>query len=124
MLRYLSRADVHSDRRIQWGILTNGRLWRLYWQGARSRSEQFLELDLPAILGLQGFADDLFAPTSAERSHWLKVFMLMFRREAFVAERDGGRTFHRLALDEGRLWEEQVATDQTGRASCRERVCQ
>src|SRR3546814_7605217 len=80
MLRYLSRADVHSDRRIQWGILTNGRLWRLYWQGARSRSEQFLELDLPAILGLQGFADDLFAPTSAERSHWLKVFMLMFRR--------------------------------------------
>jgi len=36
MLRYLSRAEVASDRRIQWGILTNGRHWRLYFQGARS----------------------------------------------------------------------------------------
>jgi hypothetical protein len=32
ILRYLSRAETLSDRRIQWAILTNGRLWR-----ARSR---------------------------------------------------------------------------------------
>src|SRR3546814_12037776 len=38
MLRYLSRAAVVSDEPVQWGILTNGRQWRLYWQGARSRS--------------------------------------------------------------------------------------
>jgi hypothetical protein len=30
ILRYLSRAEVQSERRIQWGILTNGRHWRLY----------------------------------------------------------------------------------------------
>ena len=36
MLRYLSRASDVSEGAIRWGILTNGRLWRLYWQGARS----------------------------------------------------------------------------------------
>src|SRR3546814_2072638 len=46
MLRYLSRAAVVSDETVQWGILTNGRQWRLYWQGARSRSEEFLQFDL------------------------------------------------------------------------------
>jgi len=41
MLRYLSRADVVSDRAVKWGMLTNGNVWRLYWQDARSRSEEF-----------------------------------------------------------------------------------
>jgi hypothetical protein len=35
MLRYLSRVEVASERAIQWGLLTNGRYWRLYFQGAR-----------------------------------------------------------------------------------------
>ena len=30
MLRYLSRTETVSDRAIQWGILTNGAVWRLY----------------------------------------------------------------------------------------------
>ena len=38
MLRYLSRVDVASARAIKWGILTNGAVWRLYWQDARSRA--------------------------------------------------------------------------------------
>ena len=46
ILRYLSRADVQSERRIQWGILTNGRHWRLYFQGAKSRLEEYFEVDL------------------------------------------------------------------------------
>ena len=29
MLRYLSRAEVASERAIQWGLLTNGRYWRV-----------------------------------------------------------------------------------------------
>jgi hypothetical protein len=43
MLRYLSRADVVSDQAVKWGMLTNGNVWRLYWQDARSRSEEFLK---------------------------------------------------------------------------------
>lgn len=109
ILRYLTVAEVQSDRRIQWGILTNGRHWRLYYQQARSRSEEFLDLDLAAILGLPGFVD-LFGTDSGERAHWLKVFVLMFRREAFLPG-DDQRTFHHFALDEGRHWEERVAKD-------------
>jgi hypothetical protein len=110
MLRYLNRVMVMSDGRILWGILTNGRHWRLYWQNARSQSEDFLELDLPAILGLTGFTDDLFAPAPDERAHWLKVFLLIFGRDGFLPAGDG-RSFHQVALDEGKLWEEKVAED-------------
>ncbi|HNB26278.1 MAG TPA: restriction endonuclease [Alphaproteobacteria bacterium] len=110
MLRYLNRVMVMSDGRILWGILTNGRHWRLYWQNARSQSEDFLELDLPSILGLEGFSDDLFAPAGAERPHWLKVFLLIFGRGGFLPLTEG-KSFHQIALDEGKLWEEKVAED-------------
>lgn len=39
VLRNLTRADVTSDGRIHWGVLSNGQLWRLCCQGARSRTE-------------------------------------------------------------------------------------
>ena len=45
ILRYLSRAETQSDRKVQWGILTNGRRWRLYHQGAKSRLEEFFEIE-------------------------------------------------------------------------------
>ena len=57
ILRYLSRAETLSDRRIQWAILTNGRLWRLYYQGAKSRSEEYLEIDLSRLLDVPGLSD-------------------------------------------------------------------
>ena len=30
IIRYLTRADVQSDGHVLWGVLTNGRHWRLY----------------------------------------------------------------------------------------------
>ena len=42
VLRYLRRIDDLTAGRVRWGILTNGAVWRLYYQGARSVSEQFL----------------------------------------------------------------------------------
>src|SRR6185437_16128762 len=59
ILRYLSAAETASERRIQWGFLTNGAQWRIYYQGARTRSEEFLEIDLPPLLGTRGFKADL-----------------------------------------------------------------
>lgn len=109
MLRYLSRVEVASDRRIKWGVLTNGRHWRLYFQGARSRSEQFLELDLPVIAEIPGVEPDLFSPTPDDRAHQLKVFFMMFRRDAFLRTGEADQTFHEFALAEGRLWEARVA---------------
>ena len=85
MRRYLRRVDDLTTGTLRWGILTNGARWRLYYQGARSVSEQFFELDLAALFDLPGHNDGLFAFTGPQRRHWLNVFALVFRREAFVA---------------------------------------
>ena len=46
IIRYLSTADTLSDGRIRWGILTDGRIWRLYDSRARPRATGYFELDL------------------------------------------------------------------------------
>jgi hypothetical protein len=115
ILRYLSRAEVMSERRIQWGILTNGRHWRLYYQGAKSRLEEYFEVDIAWLLRLSGAQGDLsallrpraFASDEEWSNHLLAVLWLMFRREAFLPGGDG-RTFHQVALAEGREWEARV----------------
>ena len=113
MLRYLSRAEVASDRAVQWGVLTNGSIWRLYWQSARSRSEEFLEFDLAKLAGVAGVNADLFAHVNVEDVHYLRAFCLLFRREAFLPQPGDaqGRSFHAIALDAGRLWETKVSQD-------------
>ena len=111
MLRYLRRVDDLSTGKLRWGILTNGARWRLYYQGVRSVSEQFFEVDLAVLLNLPGHNDGLFALTEAERHHWLKLFLLVFRREAFLAGTTDPRTFHQRAIEEGRFYEERVAAD-------------
>lgn len=111
MLRYLRRIDDVTEGSLRWGILTNGSKWRLYFSGARSVSEQFFELDLAAILNLPGHNDGLFALSDADRQHWLKVFYLIFRREAFVPSGADPRSFHEKAIDEGKFYEERVAED-------------
>jgi hypothetical protein len=110
MLRYLSRIDVASDRAIKWGMLTNGAVWRLYWQDARSRAEEFFEIDLAAALGVQGVRHEL---DDIEPAHALKLFYLLFQRQAFLPQTwdNTSRTFHAYALNEARLYEEKVSQD-------------
>ncbi len=109
MLRYLRRVDDLMTGALRWGILTNGARWRLYYQGAQSVSEQFFEADLPAILDIPGHNEGLFALDGAERRHALRLFALVFRREAFLPGAADERTFHRRAIEEGRFYEERVA---------------
>ena len=47
--------------------------------------------------------------TKARRHHWLKVFVLVFRRESFVAGTTDPRTFHQRAIEESRFYEKRVA---------------
>jgi hypothetical protein len=108
MLRYLRRIDDVTEGRLRWGVLTNGRLWRLYWQGALSVSEDFLEIDLGKIFELPGCEDELFDARDFSRDHAFKLFLLFFGQGAFTPN-DAGRTFHERALQEGRFWEERVA---------------
>ena len=114
MLRYLRRIDDLTTGKLRWGILTDGAQWRLYYQGARSVSEQFFEIDLAAVLDIPGHNDGLFALSADERRHWLKVFALAFRREAFLAGTTDPRTFHQRAIEEGRFYEERVAANLSG----------
>lgn len=111
MLRYLRRVDDLTTGNLRWGVLTNGGRWRLYYSGARSVSEQFFEFDLAAVLGIAGHGDGLFKLDDEERRHALRVFALVFRREAFLPSATDPRTFHVRALDEGKFYEERVAAD-------------
>ena len=104
ILRYLSRADVQSGGAVRWGLLTNGRLWRLYWSQARARAEGFVEFDLAGILGPLPPA----VPAGAPDDHWLRCFMLLFRSEALARSGPGQRTFLDEALSEARRYEERV----------------
>lgn len=110
ILRYLSSVEVASDRSVRWGMLTNGAVWRLYWQGARSRSEEFLELDLAALLGVTGVKQDLF---DMDARHGIKLFFCLFHLGAFLRQTwdKEQRTFHEYAFNEARLYEEKVSQD-------------
>ena len=110
MLRYLSRADLASDRAVKWGLLTNGAVWRLYWQDARSRAEEFFEIDLAGALKVPGIQHEL---DEVEPDHALKLFFLFFHRGAFLPQSwdSAERTFHAYALNEARLYEEKVSQD-------------
>lgn len=60
----------------KWGLLTNGRLWRLYHETTSYKLDSFYEVDLPSLLArgdLESF----------------KYFYLFFRREAFPRAVDG-----------------------------------
>ncbi len=113
MLRYLRRVDDLTNGALRWGVLTNGAKWRLYWAGARSVSEQFFELDLATALNLPGHNEGLFALSEADRRHCLKLFVLFFRRNAFLPDPATAdpRSLHERALDQGRFYEERVAAD-------------
>lgn len=112
ILRYLSAAEVASDRAVRWGILTNGAIWRLYFQGARSRSEDFLEIDLAAALAVPG-TQGLLLAKEIDARHVLKTFFCFFHRAAFLPQSWDGerRTFHEYALAETRQYEERVSDD-------------
>jgi hypothetical protein len=104
ILRYLGRAEAQTGGALRWGLLTNGRFWRLYWAQARARAEGFVEIDLPAIVGELSPP----VPSGADPQHWLRVFMLLFGGKALVQEGLRGETFLDLALAEGRRYEQQV----------------
>lgn len=117
MLRYLRRVDDVTKGGLRWGMLTNGRHWRLYYRGALSVAEDFLEIDLGKVFDLPGCETDLldrrpevFPDDAAWRAHTLKLFILLFGRAAFVPDHRQ-ETFHQIALREGKQWEARVARD-------------
>ncbi len=114
MLRYLRRIDDLTHGRLRWGILSNGVKWRLYWAGAGSVSEEFLEINLARVLGLDETGDpDLFV-SAEERDHWLSVFAVMFGRTSFIREVGNKPTFHERARSAAAYYEKRVADSLSG----------
>ncbi len=101
ILRYLETAEIESEGRIRWGILTNGSVWRLYDYRARPRASGYFEANLTDVLK-PGNEDDL------------RVFHLLFCRDSFTRRDGATTTFLEAALAEGRRYEEQVAQDLSG----------
>ena len=101
ILRYISAADVESEGKIRWGILTNGVVWRLYDHRTRPRSTAYYETNLENIL-------------DAENQDKLRIFYLLFNRNSFILRDGATTTFLETALQEGRRYEEQVAQDLSG----------
>lgn len=112
MLQYLSRVDVQTNNKVRLGILTNGNVWRLYFQGALSVSEDFLEIDLAQALELPGHQLNLLDHADARLTsdRVLRLFILFFGKAAFLPI-EGPRTFHDLSREAGKTWEEQVTKD-------------
>jgi hypothetical protein len=111
IINYVRRVDDVTRGKLRWGILTNGRQWRLYFAGADSISEEHLEIDLGGVFHLPGyqgslFADDLrFTP-----DHVFRLFILLFGRDAFLPTHQG-KTLHALVRDQGKHWEAGVAAN-------------
>lgn len=108
LLRYLRRIDDYTRGALRWGILTNGTRWRLYYAGARSTIDEYLELDLARIMGLDGDLLDT-AITDQERDHWLRVFAILFSRSAFERVAADAPNFLERARQEAAFYEERVA---------------
>ncbi len=115
-IRYLERAKIQSNRKVRWAILSNGRVWRLYYADAKSVLDGYFEADLADILALPGTQAKLAPPAGESdgdrRARLFKTFVLAFRPEAFRPDPElEGRTFHEFALAEGAHWETKVRTN-------------
>ena len=108
LLRYLRRIDDLTNGDLRWGLLTNGAKWRLYFAGARSTIDDYLELDLSRIMGMDSDLLDT-GITDEDRNHWLAVFAAMFSRTAFERATDKAPSFHDTARKEAGFYEERVA---------------
>ncbi len=90
MVRY-----IRTFGGVQWGILTNGRVWRLYSSSVSSAATQYHEVDLIASL---------------ENPEAFKRFWLFFRADAYIPDRDG-RVFPQRVLSGSLTYSRQVGDE-------------
>ena len=67
--------DYLSTLRVRFGILTNGRIWRIYDTDKITAKKTYLQFDLEAICAL---------PNAAEKAEAQALFAFFFGRDTFV----------------------------------------
>ena len=79
MVGALRRSDV------RWGVLTNGRVWRLFSRDANSLSRAYYEVDLADVF------DGLQPREAPENDRWeaFRRWWLLFRQASYVPGADG-----------------------------------
>jgi hypothetical protein len=80
IVKYLDDVYYASQSRIQWSILTNGKVWRLFYYRAASRSGNYYEVDLEEII-------------NSDNPDTFKYFYLFFSKDAFVPDLVTGKTW-------------------------------
>src|SRR5262245_54898348 len=86
LIKSFDDIHYHSNGNSRRGILTNGRLWRLFYYRAASRSGNFYQVDLQEIIR-SGNVDAC------------KYFSLFFARDAFIKDAQTGRSWLDQHLD-------------------------
>jgi len=79
-VKYLDDVHFHTNGKINWAILTNGKHWRLFYYRAASRSGNFFEVDLEEIITNGNIEEFLY-------------FYLFFSRDAFITDPPTGKTW-------------------------------
>lgn len=87
-----------------WGILTNGRYWRLYSTRAKTRFRAYYEVNIEKILNSNAREDKRF-----------KYFFNFFRKEAFSAS-EGTQSFVNYTFNEGQQYAVDVEKELKTRA--------
>ena len=85
LVRYLDEVYYHTDGKVCWAILTNGKTWRLFSHRAASRSSNYLEVDLETLLQLDDpvsfrrfygfFAQEALTPAPATGKRWVDLYL-------------------------------------------------
>ncbi len=78
--RHYAAEIVHAlkEEELSWGLLTDGKRWRLYHADELAPYETFLEIDLERLLRGEGGSSDA-----------AQLFHLLFRQPAFELDEDG-----------------------------------
>lgn len=95
-VKYLDDVYHITSGRIQWAILTNGKLWRIFYYRAASRSGNFFEIDLEEII-LRNDAEAFV------------YFYLFFSKDAFVPDAATGKTWLEQHLKETEEYASRVS---------------
>ena len=96
-VKYLDSVNYHTGGKINWAILTNGKLWRLFYFRASSRSGNYFEID----------PEEIIKRRDSEAFHY---FYLFFSKDAFLPDPVSGNTWLDIHLKGAEDYAARVST--------------
>ncbi len=108
IMHYMTLVAAKTQNRVVWGILTNGKEWRLYYFLSNSGVDGYVEFSFEEIFGN---TPRVMSPTTGtnllQPEELFKRFLVLFRRDAFIPGVAG--SFLERIYNHGKEWEKKVA---------------